>query len=93
MAVNDVQAYLEKRSEHDADFAQAWENAKPEYEIMKLIVEGRRSCGLSQQEVADRCGMQQSNISRLENGNGNPTISTLQKLAHCFGKKLEIRFV
>ncbi|MBS5740295.1 MAG: helix-turn-helix transcriptional regulator [Adlercreutzia equolifaciens] len=60
---------------------------------MKLIVEGRQSCGLSQQEVADRCGMKQSNISRLENGNGNPTISTLQKLAHCFGKKLEIRFV
>lgn len=66
---------------------------KPEYEIMKHIVEGRQSRGLSQQEVADRCGMKQSNISRLKNGNGNPTISTLQKLTHCFGKKLEIRFV
>ena len=57
MATNDVQRYIEQRSQRDEAFAQAWEDAKPEYEIMKLIVEGRQSCGLSQQEVADRCGM------------------------------------
>ena len=78
MATNDVQRYIEQRSQRDEAFAQAWEDSKPEYEIMKLVVEGRQSCGLSQQEVADRCGMKQSNISRLENGNGNPTISTFK---------------
>ena len=35
----------------------------------------------------------QSDISKIENGNGNPSLKTLQKIAHAFGKKLKIEFV
>ena len=91
--MNDIERYAKERSERDEAFREAWRNSEPEYEIMRLIVEGRQECGLSQQEVAERCGMKQSNVSRLETGGGNPTVSTLQKLARCFGKQLEIRFV
>lgn len=85
--------YIQKRSGGDAEFATALEETRPDLEIMKLLVEGRQESGLTQSEVAERCGMKQSNISRLERGGGNPTIGTLQKLARCFGKTLEIRFV
>ncbi|MEG1168463.1 MAG: helix-turn-helix transcriptional regulator, partial [Gordonibacter sp.] len=38
-------------------------------------------------------GMNQRSISRLEMGNTNPTVRTLDRLAKGFGKRLEIRFV
>ena len=37
--------------------------------------------------------MRPSNLCRLENGNGNPSVATLEKIARGLGKKLEINFV
>lgn len=57
-------------------------------------VKEMRECGnLSQTELAEKCGMYQSALSRLENGEGNPTVELLECIAEAFGKKLEIRFV
>ena len=47
---------------------------------------------LTQKELAERCGIRQSNISRIENGSCSPTVATLQALASGLGKKLDIRF-
>ena len=60
---------------------------------MRQIVEARMEAGLSQQELANRCGMKPANLCRLENGNGNPSVATLNKIAHGLGRKLEISFV
>ena len=48
---------------------------------------------LTQEQLARRSGIRQSNISRIENGTCSPTISTLQQLASGMGKKLHIEFV
>jgi len=34
----------------------------------------------------------QENISKIEDGNANPSLKTLKKLASAFGKKLVISF-
>jgi DNA-binding XRE family transcriptional regulator len=53
----------------------------------------REEAGLSLSEVAGRTGLDRAAISRLENGQvGNPTIATLQTLAHGLGKRLVVRF-
>ena len=49
--------------------------------------------GLTQQQLAERCGIRQSNISRIENGTCSPTVATLQKIAAGMGKKLRIEFI
>lgn len=41
----------------------------------------RRELGLTQEEVADRAGLTQADISRLERGLGNPTEETLERVA------------
>jgi transcriptional regulator with XRE-family HTH domain len=41
----------------------------------------RRAAGLSQIELADRCGMHFTEISRLERGRKDPQLSTIVKLA------------
>ena len=46
----------------------------------------------TQAKLAQACGMKPANLCRLENGNGNPSVATLEKIAHCLGRKLEISF-
>lgn len=64
-------------------------NKKLADEIIRL----RTEQGITQKELAMLCGIQQSNISRLENGTYNPSIQLLEKIASATGKKLVIEFV
>ena len=82
-----------ERSLQDEEFAREWKEQSAERDVMRQIVEARIKEGLTQQELADRCGMKASNLCRLENGNGNPSVATLEKIARGLGKKLEISFV
>jgi len=64
-----------------------------EYKIIEEIITARREKNLTQNELAKLIGTKQSNISRLESGNYNPTVDFLQKIASAMDKKLEIRIV
>lgn len=90
--MSDFRKHLE-RSLRDEEFAREWESQSAEHDIMRQIVEARIKEGLTQQELADRCGMKASNLCRLENGNGNPSVATLEKIARGLGRRLEISFV
>jgi len=43
-------------------------------------------------DLAERTGISQPNISRIENGNCSPTVATLQQIANGVGKTLHIEF-
>lgn len=90
--MGDFRRHLEK-SLHNPDFAREWHEQSPERDVMRRIVEARIEEGLTQQELAKRCGMRPSNLCRLESGNGNPSVATLDKIARGLGRKLDIRFV
>ena len=49
------------------------------------IKEIRKQKGLTQKQLGDLCGMADSAIRRYENGNANPKIETLQKIADALG--------
>ena len=66
------------------------QNKAVRYEaILKLIRE--QDIG-TQKELAEKSGVRQSNISRIENGTCSPTIATLEALATGMGKKLIVSF-
>ena len=44
----------------------------------------RRAQNLTQAQVAERSGLPQSHISRLEAGQHSPSLRTVEKLAHAF---------
>lgn len=54
---------------------------------LKMI---RKSCQMTQQEVADRADTQKSNISRMESGRYNPTLDFMVKVAGSMGKEVHI---
>lgn len=60
--------------------------------IAKLVTNAREAAGMSQRELAERSGIPQTNISRLENGRVNPTAATLDRLAYAMDTVLKIEF-
>ena len=76
----------------DPEFAKEYKKLELEYEIKKQIIQSRIEQNLTQKDLADRIGITQSNISRLESGNYNPTLEFLKKIASGLGKEIHIEF-
>jgi len=64
-----------------------------EYKIIEEIITARMEKKLTQKGLAELIGTKQSNISRLESGNYNPTLDFLHKIALAMDKKLEVRII
>ena len=56
------------------------------------LLELRALTGETQKQLAQRLGMTESTISRLERGDHVPSLGTLCRIADAFGKRLEIVF-
>lgn len=77
----------------DPEIRKEYEALQPERAIIQAIIDARRDSGLTQKELSQRTGIAQGDISKLEKGNANPSIRTLQRLAAGMGKFLRIEFV
>lgn len=58
------------------------------HDLALQLFEWRNDRGWSQEDLADRAGMTQPQIARLEAGQSNPTLRSLTKLAHTFGVRV-----
>lgn len=76
----------------DPTFKTEWEALEPEYAIIQAMIDARKASGLTQRELAERTGIAQGDISKMENGSANPSIRTLQRLAAGMGMKLQLAF-
>ena len=77
----------------DEDFRQEYENLQPEFDVIRAMIEARISKNLTQKQLAERTGINQADISKLENGTRNPSIKLLKRLAEGMGMDLHIEFV
>ncbi|WP_406219849.1 helix-turn-helix domain-containing protein [Streptomyces decoyicus] len=59
-------------------------------ELGQLVQARRIQLGLSQAELAERCGMKQPQICRFEGGGTVPTLPLLRRLAHVLGADVTI---
>ena len=83
---------VKKQLLQDPEVKKEYEKLKVLYDIKREIIKLRIEQGLSQQELADKVGTKQSAISRLENGEYNPSIDFLNKVAKALGKELLVKF-
>ena len=54
--------------------------------VGQAIAEARNEKGMSQRDLASETGIMQAEISKIEQGKGNPTLTTLQKIAKSLGR-------
>jgi len=77
----------------DKEFRKEYEAIQPEMDVIRAIVDARTSQNLTQKELAERTGINQADISKLENGTRNPSVNLLKRLAEGMGMALKIEFV
>ena len=77
----------------DPEFKKEYDALEPEFAIIQAIIDARKESGLMQKDLSERTGIAQSDISKLERGNANPSLRTLQRLAEGMGMRLKIEFV
>ncbi len=75
------------------EFRKEYEALQPEHAVVQAIIDARKNAGLTQKELSERTGIAQGDISKLENGNANPSIRTLQRLAAAMGMTLKVEFL
>jgi DNA-binding XRE family transcriptional regulator len=76
----------------DPEVMAAYEELRPEFEIVSQLIAARATLNLTQKQLADRIGIKQSHISRLESGRYNPSLHFLKKVAGGLGKQLCVEF-
>ena len=74
-------------------FVKEYEAIQPEMDIIRAMIDARTAQHLTQKELAERTGINQADISKLENGTRNPTINLLKRLAEGMDMTLKIEFV
>ena len=89
--MSDFNNYLDKQLQ-DKEFKEEWETLEPEFSVMQAMIDARKSAGLTQKQLSEKTGITQADISKLESGNANPSLRTLQRLASGMGMKVKIEF-
>ncbi len=79
----------ETRKEGAAAVAEA-EAFRTHFQLAREFIERRQALGLTQRQLAEKSGVQQSEISRIEGGNANPTLQTVQVLARSLGAEVHL---
>ena len=77
----------------DPEFKKECDDIQPEMDVIRAIIDNRIAQNLTQKELAERTGINQADISKLENGTRNPSLKMLKRLAAGMGMALKIEFV
>ena len=77
----------------DPEFKKEYESLQPEMDITRAILDARIQAGLTQIQLSEKSGISQADISRLETGTRNPSLSLLKRLAEAMDASLRIEFV
>lgn len=74
----------------DEEFKKEYDAIQPEMDVIRAIVDARTSQNMTQKELAERTGINQADISKLENGTRNHSVNLLKRLAYGMGMSLRL---
>jgi transcriptional regulator with XRE-family HTH domain len=86
--VFDYEKWREQQMQ-DPEFTAELEKLEPGYQVARL----RIKLGLTQAQLARLVGTKQPSIARLENGEGSPSLSFLEKVAEALGAEVKVHLV
>jgi ribosome-binding protein aMBF1 (putative translation factor) len=82
-----------ERVKQNPDFPRMVDAALKARRLVRELADRRERLGLSQTVVAARMGTSQSALARLESGDIDPRISTVERYALALGEELQLKHV
>ena len=76
----------------DPEVQEAYHALETEFALVRQLINLRKKIGLSQRELAQRAGMQQPVIARLEGGRP-ASLGTLRRVAEALGAQVKVSLV
>ena len=92
MAMSSYKDY-KKRVLQNPEVKAEYDALQPEYDIIQAMIDARVQQNMTQKDLSAKTGITQADISRIENGTRNPSLSMVKKLAHGLGMQLKLEFV
>ena len=92
MAMSSYKDY-KKRALQNPEVKAEYGALQPEYDIIQAMIDARVQQNMTQKDLSAKTGITQADISRIENGTRNPSLSMVKKLAHGLGMQLKLEFV
>ncbi len=90
---DDLEAYIAERAAQNPDFPRLMDAAAERKRLLRDLGAARRAARLTQADVAARMKTSVSAVARLERGEMNPTVATLQRFASAVGRRIDWRLV
>lgn len=77
------------------EYKEKYDEAAPEFELLRKMLEARKRAGLTQEQVAEKMGTKATAITRLESASSehSPKVETLRKYAEAVGCRLNIELI
>ncbi|TAF07419.1 MAG: XRE family transcriptional regulator [Nostocales cyanobacterium] len=85
---SDLENYIAKRKDNDADFAENFESGYISFKLGVLLAAARIEAGMTSAELAQQLNLDESLIVNIENNPEDIGILTLEKYAKAVGKQL-----
>ena len=92
MAMSSYKDY-KKRALQNPEVKAEHDSLQPEYDIIQAMIDARVQQNMTQKDLSAKTGITQADISRIENGTRNPSLSMVKKLAQGLGMQLKLEFV
>ena len=77
----------------DPEVQKGYDKEMRKFQLSANLIAIRQRLNLTQRELAQKTGINQSLISKIETGSYNPSVEFLHKVADGLGKQLYIDFV
>jgi transcriptional regulator with XRE-family HTH domain len=87
---DDLDAYIEKQAARNPNFPKMVDAVLKERRLLRKLAARRVEMGLSQKAVAAMMGTTQPALARLERGEIDPKLSTLERYAEALGLNLDV---
>jgi DNA-binding XRE family transcriptional regulator len=89
--MKNVKLVHEEMMQHDPDYRVEYQKMGEEFALVDAMIKARLANGLTQAQVAERLGVAQPAVARIESGK-NVSLKTLRRYAGAIGCKLDVSF-
>lgn len=85
-----ISKIIKEKCENDSEFKAAFREASAELDLIAQIIKTRKEKGLTQKDIAEKSGLTQQMISRIEKREYPPSLRNLVKVADALDSKLQL---
>ena len=77
----------ERMMSDNPEYRREYEALEEEFALIAALLDARSKAGLTQAQVAERMGVKQPVVAKIESGRSNVSFDTIKRYAHATGCK------